>query len=78
MKISCIIYPIYVIVITSILISGCKFGEGPVLHFIKSVSEVAIPSRTRTIAEFDQGEIEAIGKYQVDKKDLRLFRSAIS
>ena len=77
MRIPCLLYP-YFIVMILILFSGCGFSDGAVLPFIKSVSPIAIPSRTRIIAEFDQGEIEAVGKYQFEREDLGLFLSSHS
>jgi len=57
------------------LFPGCLYENSSVLPFIRSVTRVSIPSSISTISEFDQGELKAGGKYQLEQKDVESFLS---
>jgi len=53
--------------------SGCGFDNGSILSYVKRVTKISIPSHTKTLSEYDQGEFEAVGKYQLRPEDLQPF-----
>jgi hypothetical protein len=66
---------IIVIVTGSVIFASCQYDSISVLSFIRRVTKISIPADISTISEFDQGELEAGGKYQLKQKDLEEFLS---
>jgi len=75
MKTPCLLY-IIVIVTGSVIFESCQYHNNSVLPFIRRVTKISIPGKISTISEFDQGELEAGGKYQLEQKDLGGFLSS--
>lgn len=65
----------YIIVVGSVIFGSCQYNSSSVLSFIRRVTKISLPSNISIISEFDQGELEAGGKYQLEKKDLEGFLS---
>jgi len=43
------------------------------LSYIRRITGLSLPSHISVISEFDQGELEMGGKYQIEKRTLRGF-----
>jgi hypothetical protein len=56
-------------------VSGCFFAtnKGSTLRYIRRITAVSLPADLAIISEFDQGELEAGGKYLLEKKDIKAF-----
>jgi hypothetical protein len=65
----------YIIFAGFVIFGSCRYNSNSVLSFIRRVTKISIPSNTSIISEFDQGELEAGGKYQLEQKDLEGFMS---
>jgi hypothetical protein len=59
----------------SAIFASCHFNNESELSFIRRVTKIPIPNDISTISEFDQGELEAGGKYRLEQKDLEGFLS---
>jgi len=59
----------------SVLFASCQYDNGSVLPFIRRVTKVSLPDKIAIISEYDQGELEAGGKYQLEQKDIGSFLS---
>jgi hypothetical protein len=46
---------------------------GDVLPFIKKVTKIRFPDRIKIVSEYDNGEYEAMGKYQLPRRDIPAF-----
>src|ERR1700754_681831 len=75
MKTPCLLYSI-VLLSGSLLFASCQFQGFSVLSYIRSVTRISIPANTTILSEFDQGEFEAVGKYQLDQKEVGRFLSS--
>lgn len=75
MKTPCFVYVIF-IVVGSVIFASCQFNSNSVLSSIRRVTKISIPNNISTISEFDQGELEAGGKYQIEGNDLKGFLSS--
>jgi len=54
----------------SVVFASCQYNSGSVLPFIRRVTKVSLPNKIAIISEYDQGELEAGGKYRLEQKDI--------
>jgi hypothetical protein len=66
---------ILVITAVSVVLASCQYDSNSVLSFIRKVTKISIPGNISTVSEFDQGELEAGGKYQIEEEDVKNFLS---
>ncbi len=57
----------------SVIFISCQSDTGSVLSFIRRVAKISLPNNISIISEFDQGELEAGGKYRLEQKELDSF-----
>jgi hypothetical protein len=66
---------VYILSFATLLLwsSGCQSPEGDVLPFIKKVTEIGFPDQIKILSEYDNGEYEAMGKYELRPEDIPSF-----
>ncbi|PSL23297.1 hypothetical protein [Chitinophaga ginsengisoli] len=58
-----------------VIFMSCQNDSNSILPFIRRVTKISLPNNISIISEFDQGELEAGGKYRLQQKDIRSFLS---
>ena len=66
---------LYILSFTPLLLflARCQSTEGDVLPFIKKVTNIRFPDRTKIVSEYDNGEYEAMGKYWLRPQAIPAF-----